>query len=662
MRLLLLVFCWCSAISPLLAQDVLAAREAYDIGASLLEQGDYKKASRYFKRALKFDPTYTEAQRLLGYAAYFQQDYPAAIAAYTYVLQADTNFSRLLYYELGDLYYKMDRADLALHCFRKFEQLQERPYLDFGIRGERELPNEREALAELPNKIRAVRITLDSATFINATRIVRLDSPINSSENDYFPFFSNDGRALWFTRQNQKGDEDLIYAKRSTTAEAWITSTMGSVNTKKPEGMVTLVRDGERVYFTQCRDQESENEGCNLYTGLMVDGKIEQVSPMADPVNSDSWESQAGISCNGRQLFFASTRPGGLGGSDIWMTEVTDDGRWSKPVNLGAPINTAGNEEAPFVSNDGQTLYFSSDGHPGLGDQDIYAAWWDPAARRWLNPVNLGPPVNGPHRELGFHLTADNQTGYFASDRPGGAGGLDIYAFTLSDKLSSEAITYVSGYVLDSINGKPLSGQSVKVNGGATYTTNESGRFFLCVGSDEVIELSTATADYLPYRNSFAIPEWKNQYPYRIDLLLRQEAMPAAVTSPPPLPPPPPAAMPDTVRRRMVLVKQNYSVLFNFDEAILIPRQKEGLDLFVANLQQGQIQEVEILGYADDIGGDNYNLQLSEERARAVGGYLRSKGVVTTQVSIKGMGILTGGQRELNRKVEIRVSILRPLQ
>lgn len=661
MRLLLFIFCWCLVTFPLLAQNVLAAREAYDIGAALLEKGDYKKASRYLQRALKFDPAYTEAQRLLGYAAYFRQDYPAAIEAYTYVLQADTNFSRLLYFELGDLYYKMDRADLALHCFRKFEQLQERSYLDFGIRGERELPNEREALAELPNKIRAARITLDSATFINATRIVRLGSPINTAQNDYFPFFSNDNRELWFTRQNQKGDEDLIYAKRTTTEDAWVTSTMGSVNTKKPEGMVTLVRDGEQVYFTQCRDQESENEGCNLYTGLMINGKIEAVKPLPDPINSDSWESQAGISCNGRQLFFASTRPGGLGGSDIWTASLGDDGRWSKPINLGAPINTPGNEEAPFVSNDGQTLYFSSDGHPGLGDQDIYAAWWDPSARRWLNPVNLGPPVNGPHRELGFHLTADNQTGYFASDRPGGAGGLDIYAFTLSDKLSSEPITYVSGYVLDSISGKPIVGQPVKINGGNTFTTNESGRFFLCVGSDEVVEMSTAATDYLPYRSSFAIPAWKNQYPYRIDLLLRQEAMPDTLTSPPPpvLATPPPTE--DTVRIRMVLVKQNYSVLFNFDEAVLIPRQKEGLDLFAANLQNGVIQEVQILGYADDIGGDDYNLQLSESRARAVGAYLRSKGIGTTQVSIKGMGILSGGQRELNRKVEIRVSILRPM-
>lgn len=657
MRLLYLLFCWVYFISAAGAQDVLAAREAYDIGASFLEAGDYKKAKRFFERAIKFDPNFTEARRLLGYAAYFRQDYPSAIEAFTQVLQVDTNFSRLLYYELGDLYYKMDRPDLALHSYRKFEALQSRPLIDFGIRGERELPNEREALVELPNKIRAVRITLDSATFINATRIVRLGRPVNSRQNDYFPFFSNDGRELWFTRQNDKGDEDLIYAKRLTTQDDWTTSQVGSFNTNKPEGMVSLVRDGERVYFTQCRDQDTEVKGCNLYTGLMVNGKVTEVTPLPDYINSDSWESQAGISCDGRQLFFASTRPGGLGGSDIWTTSLGEDGRWQKPTNLGAPVNTAGNEEAPFLSNDGQTLYFSSDGHPGLGDQDIYAAWWDAPSRRWFNPVNLGPPVNSPHRELGFHLTADNQTGYFASDRPGGEGGLDIYTFTLSDKLTGEPITYVSGYLLDSLSGIAIGQQAVKINGGATYMTNAGGRFFLCVGSDEVLEFSTQPSEYLPYRNSFAIPRWQNQYPYRIDLLLQQQSEAPDTIQTKPTPPPPPSL--DSVKTRKVLVVQNYSVLFSFDDATLIPRQRESLDLFVANLQDGDIQSVEILGFADDIGGDDYNLQLSEARARAVGSYLRSKGIGTTQVSIKGMGILTGGQRELNRKVEIRVRILK---
>lgn len=650
---LLICVLFISVLTGQKRQDKLAARESYDLGSVALTQNDYKKAARFFRNATRFDTSFIGAYRLLGMAQDLDKEYVEALTAYEKVIKADSTFSRLIYYQMGQLYYKLNRPDIALHYLRKFQALQERELHVFGLAGERERENELEALERLPTVIAAVRIIRDSAEFINMTEIFNLGRPINSARSDYFPFYSNDGRSLLFTRQNESKDEDVIRARRRDINDEWIINRVGSVNTNKPEGMITLVRDGERVFFTQCRTEENQESGCDLYSGLLIDDKIENVEILADYINSDTWESQAGISCDGRKLFFASTRPGGVGGSDIYFSDMLPNGEWSKPKNLGAPVNTPGNEEAPFLSNDGQTLFFSSTGHPGLGDEDIFMSWWNVEKQRWGRPINLGPPVNSPHRELGFHLTSDNKSGYFASDRPGGLGELDIYGFKLSKRLSSEPITYVSGYVLDSLTGQPLPNLEVPMNGGASYLTNYAGRFFICAGADEVIQLSTQAPGYRPYQNSFAIPEWQNTYPYRVDLLLQKDG------TPPPPPPPPLLPEPDTVRKRVTLLKRNHTVRFNFDEAIIIPRQRESIDLFLQNLGEGTIQEVSIIGYTDDYGEGEYNLRLSEERAKAVGAFLRAVGINTDRVSIKGAGMLTEGQRELNRRVEIQVIVLR---
>lgn len=637
-------------------QDQLAANEAYDLGAEAMLAGDYKKARRFFTRSVKFRPDFTEAWRLLAEAEMLSRNYLDATIAYREVLRQDSTFSRYLYYELGDAYYKMDRPELALHYYRRFQELQAKDVGDFGIRGEQEFAEEVRALDELPVRLQAIRIQLDSVEFINVTEIYNLGPPINSSADDYFPFFSNDGRSLLLTRRNDNGDEDLLLARRrQTNAESWNVGRLGSFNTKQPEGMITLARDGERIFFTLCRNVEDGQGGCDVYAGLWIDNRVQDVQPLEDYVNSGRWDSQAGISCDGRTLFFASTREGGLGGSDLYYCRMQEDGHWSRPRNLGAPVNSAGDEEAPFLSNDGQTLYFSSTGHPGLGDQDIFMSWWDQKKERWTNVINLGPPVNSPHRELGFHLTADNRTGYFASDRPGGRGGLDIYRFRLSQKLHGDPITYVSGFVLDSLTGAALPDQVVRLNGGGVFRTNRDGRFFLCAGADEVLDFQLDNPDYRPYQNSFAIPTWDNLYPYRIDLLLVGESTTPAL---PPIPPPPPSLPePDTVKRQRLVVR-NLSILFNFNDATLIPYQRTNLDFFIDRLGDATIESVSITGYADDIGTPDYNLELSENRARAVATYLNKVGIPTDRVSLKGLGSISGGARELNRRVELEVKVL----
>ncbi|MBB4080716.1 outer membrane protein OmpA-like peptidoglycan-associated protein/tetratricopeptide (TPR) repeat protein [Lewinella aquimaris] len=617
---------------------------AFDAGVQHLLDGNAKRASKSLRQAVALDSTFVPGLRMLGIAYDLQNDYANALKAYLAVINHDPYFSRVLYYHTGDVYLRDGQPRRALEYLQKFRELQAEDIGRFGLVGEQETATEQEILNhKLEQRILSARILTDSINYTNATGLYNLGAPINTEQNDYFPFFTNDLDGLLFTRQGKDGDEDLIEGARRRPERNYRTSRFGNFNTNQPEGMCTLVRDGETIFFTLCHE-DAGGGGCDIYSGILIKGRIEEVTRLPDYVNSTTWDSQAAISCDGRQLFFASTRPGGIGGSDLYRSERLDDGSWSEPRNLGAGVNTPEDEEAPFLSNDGETLYFSSMGHRGLGDQDIYFSRWDAGRERWSKAINIGPPINSANRELGFHLSADGRQGFFASDRPGGRGGLDIYGFTLDEKLTGKEVTYVAGYLTDSLSGKPIADQEVPVSGGAVFRTNYAGRFFICAPPNQQLPLSVDHPDYLPYRRDFAIPAWDNQSPYRVDLRLTKEALELPAIPPPP--PPPPAKIRQETAR----------VLFAFGEDAVNEGQYELLKQLVAGTGTQRIESVSIVGYADEVGQEVYNLELSRRRALAVARVLEQLGVSEDRITTAGRGEIAGrAGRNLNRRVEVIV-------
>lgn len=624
------------------------AADYFRQGEAAMLNRQFRPAIRHFERALTQQPGLTVAEKMIGHCYDQLQDYPKAAERFMRVLQRDSLFSRALYYQLAEIYYKMGRGEVALHYFKAFERLQQRPPADFGLRGIEEQAQEFVFIDRLPGNIRACELSIDSVKFINITEIYNLGPNINTRSDDYFPCLTNNQDRLYFTRKDKDGDEDLYTSQRRPDGSWHSAEKVRGFNTDKPEGMVTLVRDGRRIFFTSCL-RDGVGGPCDIWEALSSGADIRDIRSLGAPVNDMSWESQAAISCDGSTIFFASNRSGGVGGSDIWSSSLQPNGLWSTPANLGINVNTPADEEAPFISNDGQTLYFASTGHLGLGEQDIFMSWWDDRLGRWSVPINLGPPVNGPHRELGFFLSADGKTGYFASNRPGGMGGMDIYHFALSEKLYGDPITFVEGFVKDSVLLTPIPGAKVDINGRLPMRADESGRFFLCAGADETLGFSVAHDTYHPYRHAFLIPNWDNRHFYTLELLLRPTLSFLVEMEQPAAPPPPAPPQPDNI---MV-----HSVFFEFDSDDLLAREAGGLEKLVDSLRGADVAHLEVIGYADDIGADAYNLYLSEQRAKVVAIFLLERNIKINQVHIEGRGpVREEGPKAKNRRVDVRVT------
>ncbi|MCB0640088.1 MAG: PD40 domain-containing protein, partial [Phaeodactylibacter sp.] len=425
------------------AQNYDPKAKEYTIrGQQDLLEHQYERAYKQFDRALDFAPTYTPAMHGMAAANELLGRFAEAVGWYDRVLVKDPRYSRILFFEAGRVHFNVGNYQKALDLFYEFLALQELPPTEFGLLGETELAVEQTYLAEVHQMMNACRLASDLDQFKTIRSIQNIGPTINTEADEYFPYLTNDQNLLFYTRRADRfSDEDLFYS--SSIDMGWQTgqSVSSNFNSPKNEGMSTLIQNGKKMFFTAC-NRKAVKGPCDIWEATLDGHALRQIHELPGDLNSDSWESQASISCDGTTLFFSSNRPGGEGGTDIWVSTLDENGLWSEPLNLGNNVNTTADEEAPFITNDGETLYFSSTGHTCLGEQDIFMSRKGEDGK-WSKPVNLGPPVNSSYRELGFFLSADGRKGYFASDRDGGQGGMDIYQFELPQELIARPITFV---------------------------------------------------------------------------------------------------------------------------------------------------------------------------------------------------------------------------
>lgn len=611
-------------------------------GQAALLNRQYEKARRFFERSLEMAPNHAQSMRYLIAAHELLGNYPEAAYLSDELLLHHPAYSRTLYFDAGLYHFRCGNYDRAIDLLLQFKELQVLPPNRFGILGEMEMEKERQYINEVDAHIMSCRIAQEGAKFSRIQEVENLGPGINTRADEYFPCVSNDQTWMFFTtRRNRFADEDLFL---SFYAGEWMEGIPlpASFLTGNNEGMSTLVRNSRKMFFTAC-GRPAVRGNCDIWEAEVDGPEVRKPKPLPGAVNSDFWDSQATISCDGRTIYFSSNREGGLGGADIWVSKMLDDGSWDEPVNLGKTVNTPGDEEAPFITNDGKTLFFSSTGHEGMGEQDIFLSRIDETTGAWSAPLNLGPPVNSSFRELGFFLTADGRTGYFASNRSGGFGGMDIYRFELPELLAGRPITFVEGQVLDSISWSPKP-VTLFMGPQSKLTTDENGRFFLCVPVDSVLTITIVEPGYEVYYEEVRVPVWENKKPYPLSILLR------------------PTQIVFTEQSGIISLggppgrQVSHSVYFDFDSADLNEASVRQLQAFLDKLPQGQdiIAELEIIGFSDQIGSEKYNLVLSENRAKSVAVFMKEKGYHVDRLYIAGSGVLMASIPEAEkRKVEI---------
>ena len=297
----------------------------------------------------------------------------------------------------------------------------------------------------------------------------KLPSQINTQWDEYFPDISARGK-LFFTRRQK--DENIFFSqkKRNTWTEA---QPFKSINTRAQEGACSISPDGKIMIFTRC----TQSDGCDLYITKYENGQWTSPQKLPEPINTEYWESQPCLANNGQTLYFVSNRPGGKGKLDIWVVDYIGD-KWSHLRNLGDSINTPGNEMSPFLHFDNNTLYFASDYLPGMGGYDLFFSRY--VDGHWTKPVNLGYPINTEKDDVRMVVTALGDTALFSSQQ---GGNHDIYQFKLYKDARPNPTLFLVGSCTDGATQKPLKAKIsiVDLNTNKVYYTSNTDSFLISI-------------------------------------------------------------------------------------------------------------------------------------------------------------------------------------
>ncbi len=609
------------------------AKKSLQHAQTLINQGKLKTARKQLEHTIKIKENFAVAHRELGMVNLELGDYPKAINAFETSFDFDEKLSRAAFFECGEAYFQMGQADMARYYYTKFTELKDKSYANKQKESGLEIDYDLLLEERLNNCQYIERVANTVASGPAATA---LPESINSSVDDYLPTVSNNGDLMIFTRTDRKGNQNIFRSERLDSTWAKAKSFGKEINTNKNEGMAKLEAHGRRFYFTGCFRPDSEG-GCDIYRAIFENQKIQETEKLTGSLNSEDWDSQPSVTCDGQTLYFTSNREGGLGGADLWMSIKNPDGSWSEATNLGPEINTPGDEEAPYISNDGNTLFFTSTGHPGQGEGDLFIA--RKISDTWAAPENLDYPFNSPGKEIGFFLHADGKTAYFSSARAGGSGGLDIYSVELPEKFRPDPTILLEGQVVDQVTNEPVPA-FIKISREEEHRyvqTNETGGFFLCLPGNKGYSFQINEPDYDYFIDARFVAATGHLDPARALLKLKPKQM-----------------TPTFVAKKTVAQKEEKRVQFFFasDSYSLTHEDLLELEALAKTLNKKRSWSAEVIGYADGSGSKDYNKWISEQRAQKIMAYLRAQGVAADQIvklEGKGSADASGNSAEMRR-------------
>jgi len=604
-----------------------AGKKHYERAGKYLQIRDWRNALEELRRLQAKCPNFAEAYAIAGDIYADLGRYDSAFVNYERAIKANPNMEPTIYYLAGKTAFHIGEYDKAIKYLERFLQEPNLPPV-IKEKAQKYLSNAKVAKDLVQNPV-----PFDPKN---------LGPNVNSKYSEYLPALTADEKTLIFTRRLSRDgfmiNEDFYISTRREDGTWTPARPIGPPINTPQKGAQTISPDGRTIYFTGCNRKDGYGS-CDIYVTQRIGNRWTKPINLGPPINTQYWESQPSISPDGRVLFFVSNRPGGLGGRDIWYSIKQGDGTWSEPKNIGPPINTTEDDFSPFIHTDGRTLYFASEGHPGMGKADIFVSRLQEDGK-WSTPKNLGYPINTQNEESSLIVSASGRWAYFASDRLGGYGGMDLYVFELYEEARPTPVTYVKGQVLDAETGRPIQAtlELINLNTGKlvsqTVSDPMTGEFLLSLPSGEDYGLHATAKGYLFHSEHFSLHDSLAFKPYTLNIKL------------------------NPIKEGSSTILKN--IFFKFDSYELTEESKHELDKLVRFLKENPTVKIEIAGHTDDVGSHEYNMTLSEKRAKSVYDYLVSQGISPDRLTYKGYGFTkplvkdtTEEARALNRRTEI---------
>ncbi len=475
------------------------------------------EAERLLKESIKIEHNFIEAYLVLTQVYSEKGEPEKAISSAEKAVSINNNFFPKTYFNLGVLNFSIGNYQKALEYFEKYLTYHETSG----------------SMVELArNNIERCRFAIHAVANPVPFNPANIGDSINTTLDEYWPSLSVDERTIVYTVRLPKEPE--VGIKGTKWQEDFYTSTrnedgtwskgipVGSpLSTVFNEGAQSLSSDGKTMYYTICQGD------CDLYfSTINSDGSWGHPLKLPPAINSEkSSEKQPSISPDGQMLYFVSNRPGGLGGFDIWVSVKNPNGVWGNAVNLGQPVNSPGNEQSPFIHFDNKTLYFSSNDHIGMGGQDIFVSHLTDSGK-WSEPLNLGYPINTCKNEEGLVVNAIGKTAYYSSNYIPDKG-MDIYTFELYPEIQPIPSSYVTGTIRDYTTLKPVEAHISLIDLQSKRETMNSyssvtGGFMVCLPSDNSYALFAQAPGYLFYSENFNLKGlYSFDKPYHLDVLLK---------------------------------------------------------------------------------------------------------------------------------------------
>ena len=469
---------------------------------------------------------------------------------------------------------------------------------------------------------------------------VHLPKTINSPQNEILPVISSDGKELFFIVENIKTkNQDIYYSKKDKTGRWVKRMPLTTLNTKYSDGVLGIFNNGNALLLLgQYKDDGTKTPGFSI--SKRINGKWSR--PENIKIKGYKTKSKfvsATISNDGNIIIVALDRKEGYGNLDLYYLKRNPDGSYGPPVNLGPDINTPGNDGTPFLASDGVTLYFSSDGHPNLGNGDMFVTRrLDDSWTKWEKPKNLGKELNTIFWDAYYTIQSNGRNAYFSSSGYGIYGGTDIFYVSIPESLRPRFRLVLHGKVVDEKNNPLIANikyfdkktKSILAN----MFSDKKGLFDIPTQSNNVYSLSATADGYDSLKIDIDLRITPADTPYTVNIVLKKKKIPP-------------------------VLKQNL-IHFDFDKYDIRPQDENILLGLLQILNTYPEIKAKIIGHTDSVGYRSYNKKLSIKRAEAVKNWLVAHGISEERIICEGIGekmpIADNGTAEgmaMNRRAEI---------